>query len=126
MTPEIAIKGQAYPLRFGMGFLRDLDASLVRMLEPGIKEEVGFQYQIAFMIDGNLQTLVDILLLANKTESPRLTQDILDRHLEDPDTDIKKIKDDVLRFLESSNVCKTQMDRLRETLTLGKKKKEEE
>lgn len=109
---EIIIKGTAYPLRFGMGFLRDLDALAKRQLEPGIYKNVGFLYTAAALIDGDLDALETVLLTANKTEQPRLSRDILDAHLEDPATDLDALQAEVKDFLSKANVCRPKMKEL--------------
>lgn len=102
--PEIVINKKAYPLRFGMGFLRSIDASVTKEIEPGVPYPIGFQYKISELLDGYVYALADIILAANATEEPRLTQDVLDAYLEDETTDIDKLTSDVLGFLKSSNV----------------------
>lgn len=117
--PEIVIKDKAYPLRFGMGFLREIDARLKREIEPGVFKNIGFQYTIADLIDGSIPAMEDILLLAAKTETPRLTQKILDEYLEEEDTDIAALREEVIGFLESSNVTKVPLTDLRNLVALA-------
>lgn len=109
---EIVINGTAYPLRFGMGFLREIDTRYKRPIEPNIEKNVGFQYTVANLMDGSLEALEDIILTANETEKPRLRKDILDLHLEDKETDLQALQAEVLGFLEDSNVCSLQMKML--------------
>ena len=58
------------------------------------------------LVDGDLETLETVLLLANKTETPRLNNAILDEHIEDENTDIDALFDEVMGFLEKANVSK--------------------
>lgn len=103
--PEIIIKGTAYPLRFGMGFLREINETFTADA-GGIPQKAGLKYQVADMADGSLEALETIILCAAKTETPRLTQDILDEYMENLDTDLDKLRDDVKGFLLNSNVAK--------------------
>lgn len=114
---EIVIKGTAYPLKFGMGFLREIDTRYKRPIEPNIDKNVGFQYTVASLMDGSSVALEDILLTANKTEKPRLTQAVLDEYLEDKETDLQALQAEVIGFLDDSNVCALQMKILRTLLT---------
>lgn len=114
---EIVIKGTAYPLKFGMGFLREIDTRYKRPIEPNIDKNVGFQYTVASLMDGSSVALEDILLTANKTEKPRLTQSVLDEYLEDKETDLQALQAEVIGFLDDSNVCALQMKILRTLLT---------
>lgn len=114
---EIVIKGTAYPLKFGMGLLREIDTRYKRPIEPNIDKNVGFQYTVASLMDGSSVALEDILLTANKTEKPRLTQAVLDEYLEDKETDLQALQAEVIGFLDDSNVCALQMKILRTLLT---------
>lgn len=105
MTHELVINGESYKLNFGMGF--------VRKIQPKHKQEVngekvdnGLQTAIAMVIDGDLEYLEEVLLLANEKQQPRLTQAILDLYIEDEKTDIDELFDMVLGFFEMSNCTK--------------------
>ena len=117
--PEITIDGKAYPLRFGMGFLREMDAKLKRQIEPGVYKNIGFQYGVASVMDGDQPALADLILIANKTESPRLTSAQLDAWMENEDTDLDALREDVLGFLENSNVTKRPLQMMKELVALG-------
>lgn len=117
--PEIVVNGTAYPLRFGMGFLREMDAKLKRQIEPGVYKNIGFQYGVASVMDGDLPALADLILIANKTESPRLTSAQLDAWMENEDTDLDALREDVLGFLENSNVTKRPLQMMKELVALG-------
>ena len=110
---EITINEQVYSFNFGMGFLREMN-KLVKTTADGSKLEqnIGFRYYLADMIDGNPEALVTILNVANKGQSPRVTMHLLDSYIDDPETDIDKIYEDLLGFFKSANSTKrvtTQM-----------------
>lgn len=115
---EIVINGTAYTLNFGMGFMRDMDSEVQETLpnSPGVKKKVGLSYAVAGLMDKELDTLENVLLKANKGCNPRLTQAILDEYIEDPDTDIEKVFDDVLGFLKSANATKITVKQLEERI----------
>ena len=104
---ELTINGAVYSFKFGMGFMRELN-KLVRKPVDGlnIEQNMGLQYYVAGVIDGDLETLVDVLFIANKTENPRVTKALLDAYIEAEDTDIDKLFEDVLDFLRNANATK--------------------
>lgn len=75
-----------------------MDAKLKRQIEPGVYKNIGFQYGVASVMDGDLPALADLILIANKTESPRLTSAQLDAWMENEDTDLDALREDVLGF----------------------------
>lgn len=115
---EIVINGTSYTLNFGMGFMRDVDSEIQETLpnSPGVKKKVGLSYAVAGLMDQELDTLENVLLKANKGCNPRLTLAILDEYIEDPDTDIEKMFDDVLGFLKSANATKIAVKQLEERI----------
>ena len=78
------------------------------------------------MLDGDLDALEDVLLVANKGFLPRLERTELDKHIEDENTDIDELFDTVLGFLESANATKKTTRELKEEVEKQKKKQQEE
>lgn len=104
MTLELTIKNETYAFRFGMGFLREIDKQSYTTVEgSNVKKNTGLQYAVADLYDENPVGLVDILLIANKTERPRVNRDLLDSYIDDEDTDISALCAEVLDFLKKSN-----------------------
>ena len=105
---DIEIKGTSYPLKFGMGFLKDINNTRIIPIEgaPGMTEKVGLRYAIGMLVDGDLETLESVLLIANKTETPRLNMAILDDYIEDEATDIDLLFGRVMGFLDQANVSR--------------------
>lgn len=104
---EITINEQVYSFNFGMGFLREMN-KLVKTSAEGSKVEqnIGFRFYLADMIDGNPEALVTMLNVANKGQSPRVTQQLLDAYIDDPDTDIEKLYEELLDFFVKANSTK--------------------
>ena len=77
---ELTIEGQVYQFRFGMGFLREINKKVGRPVDgiPDVKQNVGLQFAIAGVIDGDVEELVNVLDVANKSEKPRVTRPLLD------------------------------------------------
>ena len=115
-TNELVINGRAVPFRFGLGFMRELDKRVKTPVAgiPGVTKCVGFAYTVGDMIDGSIDALIDILDVANKTENPRITRSELEAWIEDDDTDIDALRDQVLDFLSNANACRLTLGRLME------------
>ena len=105
---ELTINDTVYQFNFGMGFMREMDKRMTKPIEgmPGKSKNVGLQYAIAGIIDGEVDTLADVLNVANKGFSPRVTSALLDSYIDDESTDIDQLFDDVLGFLKSANATK--------------------
>lgn len=114
MSKYIEIDGVEYPLNFGMAFLRDMDGTMKVKDDNGVMRKVGFQNAVAGLIDGDPESLVDILMTAGKGQTPRLTREILEAHIDSEDTDIDALYEAVFDFLSTSNACRKKTNQLRE------------
>lgn len=122
---ELTINGAVYQFKFGMGFMRELNKLVKKPVDGlNIEQNMGLQYYVAGVIDGDLETLVEVLFTANKTETPRVTKAALDAYIDDEDTDIDKLFEDVLYFLKNSNATKKTTLGLLEELAKAKAKAE--
>lgn len=105
---ELTINEKVYQFNFGMGFMREIDPTVTKPID-GIKGKVqnlGLQYAIGGIMDGDVITLADVLVRANKGYEPRLTQKEIESHIENESTDIEALFEDVLGFLKTANVTK--------------------
>ena len=105
---ELQINQSTYEFNFGLGFMRALNKTISVPVEniKGKTKEIGMQYKIAEVIDGDIEALEDVLLTANQGFSPRLERSELDKHIEDENTDIDELFEKVLGFLKSANATK--------------------
>lgn len=105
---ELTIKETVYPLNFGMGFLREINKKVVTPVQgnTNITQNIGLQFNVARLIDGDLEALVDVIDLANKGQTPRVTRAALDAHIEDEETDIDGLFEAVKDFLSRANATK--------------------
>lgn len=111
---ELTINNEVYQFHFGMGFLREVNKKLSKPID-GVKDgkqNIGLQYTVAGIIDGDLETLVDVLDTANKDQKPRITRAALDAYIEDENTDIDALFEDVLGFLKNANATKKVTENL--------------
>lgn len=120
---ELTINGNVYGFRFGMGFLREINKKVGMPMDgvPDVKKNMGLQYAVAGLMDGDMEELVNVLFLANKTENPRVTMPLLDAYIEDETTDIDQLFKDLLDFLENTNATKTTVAFLKKQVEETKK-----
>lgn len=107
---ELTICGQVYQFNFGMGFLRRINKKISVPVDgmPGVKKNVGLRYAIARVIDGDVEGLIEVLDAANEGMNPRLTRNTLDAHIDDEDTDIDALFEDVMGFLGKANATRKE------------------
>ena len=105
---DIEVDGTSYPLKFGMAFLRSMDNRVLAPIEgsAGQTKGIGFRQAVVDLIDSRPDTLVEVIYTANKTEKPKMNKHDLEAYLEDDDTDIDALFEQVLDFLEGSNVTR--------------------
>ena len=105
---ELVIKDVAYPLNFGMGFVRKLDKSVNIPVDglPGVKKDIGLTYAIMSLMDNDIVMLANVINIANEGQNPRLTKDAIDAYLEDEGTDIEELFNKILGFFKSANCTK--------------------
>lgn len=114
---ELTIKEKTYSFRFGMGFMREIDKQSYTIVEnTNVKKNTGYQFAIADLYDKNPLGLVDILLVANKTEQPRVNRDLLDKYIDEECEDVAALCDEVLDFLKQGNATKKQTEDILEMI----------
>lgn len=122
---ELTINNNIYPLNFGFGFIREIDPKITRKIDgvTGKVEQLGLQYAIAGIIDGNLEDMVTVLETANKhAGGDRLTRADIEKHLESPETDVDVLFEMVLDFLSRANCTKKTVVNLQEAIKAEKAK----
>lgn len=125
---EFTINGKVYGFKFGLGFVREINKKMTKPMEgvPGEVQEVGLQYYIGCMFDEDVLALAELLDIANKTETPRLTKKEIDAFIEDEETDIDEVFKQVRDFLESANATKKTFKPLLEMYEEEKARREAE
>ena len=103
---ELTINETVYQFRFGLGFVRAIDKKTQVKGEDGNMHDAGLQYAVAALIDEDPIELVEILDIANKTEKPRVTRELLDSYIEDEGTDLERLCEELLDFFKKSNSTK--------------------
>ena len=124
---ELTIKEQVYQFNFGMGFLREMNRKVTVPVDgiKDVKRHIGLRYTVSGIMDGDVEALEELLVAANKDQNPRVTTALLDEYIDDPETDIDQLFEDVLGFLKNANATKRTTRELKEEVEKQKKKQEE-
>lgn len=111
---ELTINNVVYQFRFGMGFLREINKTVSTPVDglANVKKNIGLRYTVANVVDGDLETLVEVLDMANKGQNPRVTKAALDAYIEDEETDIDALFAMVLDFFKNANATKKTVNEL--------------
>ena len=119
---ELTINYTVYQFNFGFGFLRDINKTYKSVDEKTKQErELGLQYNIASLIDGDVEAIVTILDIANKGCDPRITRQDIEKYIEDENTNIDDLFDTVMDFLSKANCTKKEVQKFMENLEELKK-----
>lgn len=121
---ELTINDVVYGFNFGMGFMREVNKRICAPVDglKDVNKNIGLQYMIAGILDGDLEALVDVLDAANKGQTPRITKAALDAYIDSEETDIDALFDEVIDFLKSANATKKTTKNLIEAMEEQKKK----
>ncbi len=111
MLFEITVRETVYQFKFGIGFLRDIEKTHTQLIN-GIEKEVGLTYAVAGLIDRDMVEVANVLNIANKGMNPRITPALIDEYIDNEDTDIEQLCEDVLGFLKRANAMKTRVQAL--------------
>lgn len=121
---ELTINEVVYSFHFGMGFMREINRKVGVPVDglPDVKKNIGLRYHVAGIIDGDLESLVEVLLAANKGQNPRITAEKLDAFIDDESTDIDFLFREVLDFLGKQNATKKVVQEILENIEKQKTK----
>ena len=97
---ELTINDKVYPFNFGVGFVREINKT-VKVEMSGVTEDAGLTMALTHIYDGDVVDLVNVLDLANKGKSPRVTKQELE---------------DVIGFFTTSNATKKRAEKLFKSL----------
>lgn len=115
---ELTIDGEVYEFKFGVGFVREINKKTVIPTQglPGAMQEVGFQFEVAKVIDGDVVALVDMLEIANKGMKPRVTTKKLEEYI-DNEADIDELFTQVIGFLSEAAATKSATQKMKAAMT---------
>ena len=123
---ELTIKGDVSQFNFGMGFLREINKKISTPVDglKDVNKNIGLQYIVASVIDGDPEALVDLLEVANKGFSPRVSRNLLDSYIDDAETDIDDLFKTVIDFLKNANATKKAVETILEAVEKQKAKEQ--
>ena len=121
---ELTINDVVYQFNFGMGFMREVNKKVCTPVDglKDVKKNIGLQYLVASILDGDVEALVEILAAANKGQNPRVTNALLDAYIDDENTDIDKLFEEVIDFLSNANATKKVTESLLKAMEEQKNK----
>lgn len=122
---ELNINGVSYQFNFGIGFVRDINKTVQKPVDgiQGMKEDMGLAFHVGQVLAGDVLALVEVLELANKGKDPRITAQVLEEYIDDPNTDIDKLFADVIDFFTTANATKKTTLAMAEALGIELKPK---
>ncbi len=125
---ELTINGQVFQFHYGVGFLKEINKKTVIPVEgmPGQKKNVGLRYTIMKLYDGDVETLLDVLDIANKNKTPRVTKEQLESYIDDENTDIDELFEETMGFLKKTNATKKETLDVLKSIQEAKEKEEQE
>ena len=106
---ELKINGKEYGFKFGIGFVNEMDKRASVSATNGIKFGIGIETLVAKLKTWDVLALFDALILANKTEEPKLSETELEAYIEDENTDIDYLFESVIEGLKQSNVTRKKV-----------------
>lgn len=106
----LEINGKELALSFGMAFVRDINETVKQPIDgaPGVYAKRGLAFAIGSIIDGDVEVLADVLYMAAKHADKKVTRGDIDAILEDENTDIEALFEQVLDFFGKSNCTAKQ------------------
>ena len=104
---------------FGFGFLKELNKQHT-MASNGLTMRLGLENTLPNLINNDVETLIEVLKLANKTETPRATEKDLIELIESTE-DIEGLFAEVLEALKESNFTGMKTRKFLETVERNNK-----
>ena len=103
-----------YSFVFGFGFLKELNKQHT-MASNGLTMRLGLENTLPNLINNDVETLLEVLKLANKTETPRASEKDLIELIESAD-DIESLFAETLEALKESNFTGMKTRKFLETV----------
>lgn len=113
---QIKVNGKDVNLNFGVRFIRELDQKTgLTLTIRGIKQNFGMALTkvIPALQSYDVAVLADLLYCAAWDNQERPSLSDIDAYLDDKNTNIDKLFDDVQRELKSSNAARTATKNLK-------------
>lgn len=118
----LEINEDVYEVKFGMGFIRELDKKYFTQAQSGTKFGMGMEVRIPMLLTKDVVTLAEFLVMGTCTEKKRPTQGQIDRYIDEVE-DIELLFDEVVEELKKQNATKLKIKEVEDALEEQKKTK---
>lgn len=108
---QLEINGTLYDFTANFAFLREINKEVRVSVDENVKKDVGLSYQVSFMLAGDMEALVTVLMAMNAGKKPRVKKEDLEKYIVDVE-DIESLVDSVLDFLSNANVSHTIISKM--------------
>lgn len=112
---QITIGKKTYNLNFGVRFVRELDKIAgVKVNTQGVTQSFGMGLTVSMpsLRQYDPATLSDVLYCATWDNKQRPSQNAIDDYIDNDDTDIIKLFDDVTAEMNKANAIKAVMSKM--------------
>lgn len=120
---QLTINEKTVNVRFGVGFVRELDKRFP-LEAKGVKLGMVLSMKIPEILGGDVASLSDVIYAGTVLEKERPSQQEIDEFI-DKHSDIEALFDEVLKELEESNAGKRILKQNKATLNQENKENEE-
>lgn len=110
---KLKVGNKNYDLNFGIGFVRELNKTYGLGANKGVTLGMGLMKALSGLRSYDPDSLSQVLYTGTWADAARPTQEAVDRMLDDENTDIEKLFDDVHAELAKANATKIALKNLR-------------
>lgn len=112
----LKINGIDYRVKFGVGFVRELDKEYYALNTTGtVKFGLGLETRIPILLTGDLVALSEFLFLGTCTEEKRPSQKEIDDYIDHLE-DVDPLLHEVLEELKESNATRSKVGELEKAM----------
>ena len=125
---NLTIKGTDYDFDFTIGFRREIDSQITKKIDgvSGKVENLGLNFAIAGIMDGNCEDIINVLHIANKKFDNNVSRKDLEEWLDNEVEDLDELCDKLLGFLRKANATARAVANLEKAVADQKAKAEAE
>ena len=119
------INGKLCEFNFGLGFVREIDKSVLVDGDDKRKHKMGLTYAIAGLMDCDFEKLLDCLVIGSKyAPGEALSRSDIESWMDTEDFDLEKECGDMLDFFEKCSFTKKKTADLKQMVVKDKDLKE--
>lgn len=111
----VTINGTDYNVKFGIGFIRELDKKYFTQSQSGLKFGMGMEVKIPMLLTKDVITLAEFLHTGTCTEEKRPTQKEIDEYIDSVES-IESLFEEVVEELKKQNATKLKIAEVEKAL----------